>query len=78
MRTGTSYSTTISLQEIWWYGPSNLEDDDTASLSSNSSGYEFLTTSFTPKRPTLNPTIPKGILRRMGPAADRLNIPNAN
>ena len=32
---------------------------------------------FTPKRPTVNPTIPKDILKKMGPAADRLNIPNA-
>ena len=58
-------------------GPSNLEDDDTASPSSNSSGDEFHTAAFTPKRPTVNPTIPKDILKKMGPAADRLNIPNA-
>ena len=30
-----------------------------------------------PKRPTVNPTIPKDILKKMGPAADHLNIPNA-
>ena len=57
--------------------PSNLEDDDTASPSSNSSGDECHTAAFTPKRPTVNPTIPKDILKKMGPAADRLNIPNA-
>ena len=37
-------------------GPSNLEDDDTASPSSNSSGDEFHTAAFTPKRPTVNPS----------------------
>ena len=58
-------------------GPSNLEDDDTASPSSNSSGDEFHTAAFTTKRPTVNPTTLKDILKKMGPAAERLNIPNA-
>ena len=53
-------------------GPSNEEEDN--SLSGNSSGEEFIVT---PKRPKANPPVPKDILRRVGPAADRLNLSNA-
>ena len=53
-------------------GPSNLEDDDTASPSSNSSGDVFHTAAFTPKRPTVNPTIPKDILNSKLVDADHL------